>query len=617
MIRTILKEVTNLRKVIYLILFISINLWICGQVISNVKLSPASTSYNSGEKVTIYWDYSGIDQKEKVKITVWREGTNKSVCLINENVPISQTHQAWTIPVSCPNPRTGMKEELTTARVKIRVRWQGHSVWGETNWFRIKAKALPDLIVDSITFDDEHSGTKPSETWMRVVIKNIGSAASSVSLFSLELNRADGTYERGDGPLEALSSGETFVKEGRISLADGENRICVKADSRDQVSETNEVNNEKCVTHYFKRKVSVEITRPSEDGTTLKQGEYYYITWLVEGLDVPTQNFRLEFFKGGVRVKGPITVRGVTHYNWKIDLVPGSYVLEVSVAGTSYQDSVPIIVKKPEFDLKISSCREIGGRTVFSQGESVGFMIEVFNAGPDKIKRFKVKAWSVLGKPARFNILGKSHAEASFVQTMEAGHSKKVNISVKVLDKASTSPYTMYFKLIPLEPAEKFETNRKNNLCYITYSVSLKIKTPITSRVFYLKPDLTLEYAGYEKSSHFCDLQTGKFVVNVKVKNIDGKDVEPSKKIEVHFEMREPNTGKYIWGYSKQIFTSLQKGKEILMKFPVEYKDVYKKIKEGGRYLFVFTVDPWSRIEELNENNNKLEKEITLSRCNE
>lgn len=606
-----------MRRLIYFVLFVSVSSWIYGQAITNVRLSPDKTYYDSGEKVTIYWNYSGIGKKEKVKITLWREGTNKSVCLIADDVYISRTHQDWIIPAGCINPRTGVKEELTTARVKIRVRWKKHPVWGESNWFRIKPKAIPDLIVDSITFDDTHSGTKPSETWIRVVIKNAGSAPSPVSLFSLELNRADGTQEQGDVVLDALSPGGIFVKEGRLRLADGNNRICVKADSRDQILESNERNNEKCVTHYFKRKVSVEITRPSRDGTILKQGEYYYITWLVEGLDVPTQNFRLEFFKGNTRVEGPITLRGVTHYNWKVDLVPGDYILKLSVAGTSYQDTVSIIVKEPEFDLKISSCREIGGRTVFSQGESVGFMIEAFNTGPDKVKRFKIKAWSVLGKPSKFNILGKSHVEASYAQTIEAGRSAKVAITVKVLDKASTSPYTMYFKLIPLEPSGKFEFNRKNNLCYVTYSVPLKIKIPITSRVINIKPDLTLEYAGYEKCSHFCDLQTGKFVVNIKVKNIGNKDVEPSKKLVVYFEMREPNTGKYIWSYSKQLFTGLQKGKEILMKFPVEYKDIYKRIKEGGRYLFIFKVDPWSSIKELNENNNELKKEITLPRCSE
>lgn len=466
-----------MKKLVYFALFFTIIPWIYGQSITNVRLSPVRSSYNSGETVTIYWNYSGIGKKEKVKITIWKEGNNKSICLMADDVTISQTHQNWTVPESCLNPRTGAKEELTTARIKIRIRWKSHPVWGESEWFRVKAKELPDLVVDSITFDDWRSETRASETWMRVVIKNIGSASSSISLFRLELNRADGTHREGNVNVKALSKGQTFVKEGRISLANGNNRICVKVDPMDQLSETNEENNERCVTHYFKRKVSVNISRPSRDGTILKQGEYYHIAWEVEGLDVPSQNFNVEFLKNGVRVKSPIILRGVTYYNWKVDLAPGNYILKLSVAGTPYQDSVSIIVKKPEFDLRISSCREIVGKTVFSQGKSITFVIEAFNAGPDKVRTFKVKAWSVLGKPAKFNILGKSRAETSYyAQTIEANHSEKALIVVRILDKASPSFYTMYFELTSLDPAEKFETNRKNNLCFITYHIPLKMK---------------------------------------------------------------------------------------------------------------------------------------------
>ncbi len=104
-----------------------------------VWLQPSRASYDPGERLTIRWSYSGIPSSEKVKITLWREGASQNFCRIAQDVSISRGSYTWTIPSTCRNPRTGATEQLSGSRIRVRVRWQQHSVWGESSFFTVSS----------------------------------------------------------------------------------------------------------------------------------------------------------------------------------------------------------------------------------------------------------------------------------------------------------------------------------------------------------------------------------------------------------------------------------------------------------------------------------------------
>jgi len=121
------------------------------KAITNVRLTPYRNTYNSGGMVTISWNYSGISSEDLVKITLWKEGASESSCIVGDNIRISAKQKSWTIRSYCVNPRTGIKESLTSRRLKLRVRWKGHPIWGESSWFKInpmlsKLKKAPSTV---------------------------------------------------------------------------------------------------------------------------------------------------------------------------------------------------------------------------------------------------------------------------------------------------------------------------------------------------------------------------------------------------------------------------------------------------------------------------------------
>ncbi len=116
--------------------------------INGVKVQPAFQFYNVGQKVKVVWSYAGISNPgaEKVKITLWRQGGTQNICLIADNVPLTAGQYQWQVPESCVNPHTGQTEVLTSInQLKVRVRWKGHPVWGESGFFQVKKLQISGL----------------------------------------------------------------------------------------------------------------------------------------------------------------------------------------------------------------------------------------------------------------------------------------------------------------------------------------------------------------------------------------------------------------------------------------------------------------------------------------
>ncbi len=113
-----------------------------------VRVTPAPGPYHTGQDLTIHWTYSGIPSNALVRITIWRVGGTQRLCRIAQDVPITRGSYPWHIPdngkclppgLDPSNPSNW--EDLTTTRIKIRVRWQGSDVWGETYPLRIERGA--------------------------------------------------------------------------------------------------------------------------------------------------------------------------------------------------------------------------------------------------------------------------------------------------------------------------------------------------------------------------------------------------------------------------------------------------------------------------------------------
>ncbi len=109
--------------------------------ITGVRVQPAHPFYNVGQKVRVVWSYTGINNpaSQQVKITLWRQGGTQSTCLIADNVPLTAGQYEWEVPEGCQNPHTGQREDLTNInQLKVRVRWKGNPVWGESGLFRVR-----------------------------------------------------------------------------------------------------------------------------------------------------------------------------------------------------------------------------------------------------------------------------------------------------------------------------------------------------------------------------------------------------------------------------------------------------------------------------------------------
>lgn len=130
-----------MRKTFNLIVILGMVTLGFGQSISNVHLNPASSTYNMAQMVDIKWNYSEISPSEKVKITLWREGSTQSTCLIADDVTIGDNaYNWWIIPVTCVNPHNGATENLADGHFRVRVRWKGHPIWGESPVFTVNSE---------------------------------------------------------------------------------------------------------------------------------------------------------------------------------------------------------------------------------------------------------------------------------------------------------------------------------------------------------------------------------------------------------------------------------------------------------------------------------------------
>ncbi len=109
--------------------------------ITGVRIQPNYSFYNTGQKVKIVWSYTGIANPatQKVKITLWRQGGTENICLIADNVALTARQYEWEVPERCANPHTGAMEDLTAMdQLKVRVRWKGNPVWGESGLFKVR-----------------------------------------------------------------------------------------------------------------------------------------------------------------------------------------------------------------------------------------------------------------------------------------------------------------------------------------------------------------------------------------------------------------------------------------------------------------------------------------------
>lgn len=88
-------------------------------------------------------------------------------------------------------------------------------------------KLTPDLTVSRITFNDFRA-RKPEESWVRVEIRNVGTAKSRATTVLGMLRRADGSRERNVVPVKALGPKQTVVIEGPIRLSAGENALTMQ-----------------------------------------------------------------------------------------------------------------------------------------------------------------------------------------------------------------------------------------------------------------------------------------------------------------------------------------------------------------------------------------------------
>ncbi len=74
-----------------------------------------------------------------MKLTLWRQGGTQNICQIADNVVLTAGQYEWELPEGCVNPHTGQREDLTDIdQLKVRVRWKGNPVWGESGLFNVR-----------------------------------------------------------------------------------------------------------------------------------------------------------------------------------------------------------------------------------------------------------------------------------------------------------------------------------------------------------------------------------------------------------------------------------------------------------------------------------------------
>ncbi len=112
--------------------------------------------------------------------------------------------------------------------------------------------AKPDLIVQSIDDIDVTCTTSGCTTTVTVTIKNIGTANAGLFKVRVKADPDQAVY-RGEAGVTELAAGATKVLTITTTPA-GPNcynpdcTVCVEVDIRNDVSESNEANNEKCET---------------------------------------------------------------------------------------------------------------------------------------------------------------------------------------------------------------------------------------------------------------------------------------------------------------------------------------------------------------------------------
>ncbi len=197
-----------MRKLFLFALLMGFVVSVYAQSISNVRLVPSRAAYLSGENVRIYWNYSEISRTEKVKITLWREGGTQSTCLLADDVSISTASKSWRVSSTCSNPRTGVREDLLTGRVKIRVRWKRHPVWGESEYFEIRNSGITagNTNVSQSESVVQSLGATPV---VRVVFPNGGEELIRGRQYEIEWESVEG-FGR---PRIKIFKGNTKVKE--------------------------------------------------------------------------------------------------------------------------------------------------------------------------------------------------------------------------------------------------------------------------------------------------------------------------------------------------------------------------------------------------------------------
>ncbi len=110
-----------------------------------------------------------------------------------------------------------------------------------------RKKFHPDLAVTGIAFND-FKADKPNESWVKISLKNVGTAASPPSHLRGILQRADGSRERNTLSVPMLRPGQATIIEGPIRMTPGKNTLRVIVQDPYNIR-----NNRKSASHFFGR----------------------------------------------------------------------------------------------------------------------------------------------------------------------------------------------------------------------------------------------------------------------------------------------------------------------------------------------------------------------------
>lgn len=115
---------------------------ILGQTIDSVALSPNKAEYYVGDSIQISWKYSKIPIKEKVDVRLINVGTNQTLGILEDNLPVSTGKMSgpWAVPEIYTSLQSRSRTYMTQGSYKIRVQWKGTRNFNDSHAFTVKKK---------------------------------------------------------------------------------------------------------------------------------------------------------------------------------------------------------------------------------------------------------------------------------------------------------------------------------------------------------------------------------------------------------------------------------------------------------------------------------------------